>query len=135
MGGSVLSNRRILIVDDDIRNTFALVSYLETLDMVIYTAEDGFAALDMLQQNKQIEVVLMDIMMPGMDGYETIKMMKVNSAIADIPVIAVTAKAMKGDREKCLEAGALEYISKPVNMKELLEKMERLFSQPKNSNE
>jgi CheY-like chemotaxis protein len=135
MGESVLSNRRILIVDDDIRNTFALVSYLETLDMEIYTAESGFAALDMLQQHKQIEMVLMDIMMPGMDGYETIKKMKDNSAIADIPVIAVTAKAMKGDREKCLEAGASEYIAKPVNLKELMEKMERLLSMPKNSNE
>ncbi|HEX6428431.1 MAG TPA: response regulator, partial [Niastella sp.] len=128
MGESVLSHRRILIVDDDIRNTFALVSYLETLDMNIYTAENGFDALDILQKNDQIEMVLMDIMMPVMDGYETMRKMKANPVTADIPVIAVTAKAMKGDREKCLEAGASEYISKPVNLAALLEKMERLIS-------
>src|SRR5688572_15233101 len=104
MGESVLSNKCILIVDDDIRNTFALVSYLETLDMEIYTAENGYAALDILQKHHQIEMVLMDIMMPDIDGYETIKKMKENSATANIPVIAVTANAMKGDREKCLEA-------------------------------
>jgi len=135
MGESVLSNRRILIVDDDIRNTFALVSYLETLDMNIYTAENGFDALDILQKNDQIEMVLMDIMMPVMDGYETMRKMKENRVTADIPIIAVTAKAMKGDQEKCLEAGASDYISKPVNLAALLEKMERLISVSKNSNE
>jgi CheY-like chemotaxis protein len=135
MGESVLSHRRILIVDDDIRNTFALVSYLETLDMNIYTAENGFDALDILQKNDQIEMVLMDIMMPVMDGYETMRKMKENQVTADIPIIAVTAKAMKGDLEKCLEAGASDYISKPVNLAALLEKMERLISVSKNSNE
>lgn len=135
MGESVLSHRCILIVDDDIRNTFALVSYLETLDMNVYTAENGFDALDILQKNDQIEMVLMDIMMPVMDGCETMRKMKENRVTADIPVIAVTAKAMKGDREKCLEAGASDYISKPVNLKELLEKMERLIGVSKNSNE
>ena len=135
MGESVLSHKRILIVDDDIRNTFALVSYLETLDMNIYTAENGFDALDILQKNDHIEMVLMDIMMPVMDGYETIRKMKENPVTAGIPVIAVTARAMKGDREKCLEAGASDYISKPVNLAALLEKMERLISVTKNSNE
>lgn len=135
MGESVLSHKRILIVDDDIRNTFALVSYLETLDMNIYTAENGFDALDILQKNDHIEMVLMDIMMPVMDGYETIQKMKENPVTAGIPVIAVTARAMKGDREKCLEAGASDYISKPVNLAALLEKMERLISVTKNSNE
>lgn len=135
MGESVLSHKRILIVDDDIRNTFALVSYLETLDMNIYTAENGFDALDILQKNDHIEMVLMDIMMPVMDGYETIQKMKENPVTAGIPVIAVTARAMKGDQEKCLEAGASDYISKPVNLAALLEKMERLISVTKNSNE
>lgn len=135
MGESVLSHRSILIVDDDVRNTFALVSYLETLDMNIYTAEHGVEALDVLQKNDQIEVVLMDIMMPVMDGYEAMRKMKENSVTADIPVIAVTARAMKGDREKCLKAGASDYISKPVNLAVLLEKMERLISVSKNSNE
>jgi two-component system chemotaxis sensor kinase CheA len=134
MGESVLSHRSILIVDDDVRNTFALVSYLETLDMKIYTAEHGMDALDILQKNDQIEVVLMDIMMPVMDGYEAMRKMKENGVTADIPVIAVTARAMKGDREKCLKAGASDYISKPVNLAALLEKMERLISVSKNSN-
>ncbi len=135
MGESVLSHRSILIVDDDVRNTFALVSYLETLDMKIYTAEHGRDALEILQKNDQIEVVLMDIMMPVMDGYEAMRKMKENGVTADIPVIAVTARAMKGDREKCLRAGASDYISKPVNLAALLEKMERLISVSKNSNE
>ena len=135
MGESVLSHRSILIVDDDVRNTFALVSYLETLDMNIFTAEHGRDALEILQKNDQIEVVLMDISMPVMDGYEAMRKMKENPVTADIPVIAVTARAMKGDREKCLKAGASDYISKPVNLAALLEKMERLISVSKNSNE
>jgi CheY-like chemotaxis protein len=135
MGESVLSHRSILIVDDDVRNTFALVSYLETLDMKIFTAEHGMDALAILHQHDHIEVVLMDISMPVMDGYEAMRKMKENSVTADIPVIAVTARAMKGDREKCLKAGASDYISKPVNLAALLEKMERLISVAKNSNE
>src|SRR6185436_6157177 len=119
MGDSVLQHRCILIVDDDPLNTFALASYLETFDLKIYTAGNGFDALDLLQQHQQIELVLMDIMMPVMDGYETIKQIRENPAMAGIPVIAVTARAMKGDREKCLRAGATDYISKPVNLKEL----------------
>ena len=128
MGEEKLIKKRILIVDDDARNTFALVSYLEMLEMEIYTAENGFEALDILMQHKEIEVILMDIMMPGMDGYETIRRIKSDDRIAQIPVIAVTAKAMKGDREKCLEAGATEYISKPVDLKVLIEKIEQLLS-------
>ena len=119
----MLKGRNILIVDDDVRNTFALVSYLEQAGMKIYTAEDGFKAIDLLNSNSNVEIILMDMMMPEMDGYETIGRIKSNKAIGNIPIIAVTAKAMKGDREKCMEAGASEYVSKPVNMKELLEKM------------
>jgi CheY-like chemotaxis protein len=135
MGEYVLAHRHVLIVDDDVRNMFALVSYLESHDMEIYTAQDGLGALEMLKKYDQIELVLMDIMMPYMDGYETMKRIRNNSALADIPIIAVTAKAMKGDREKCLAAGATDYISKPLNLKELLEKIEQAVSMPKNSNE
>jgi len=135
MGESVLQRRCILIADDDPRNTFALASYLETFDFEIYTAENGLEALEMLLQHEHIELVLMDIMMPLMDGFETIQKIRENCATADLPVIAVTARAMKGDREKCLRAGATDYISKPVNLKELLEKIQLLVTQPKNTNE
>jgi len=124
----ILNGKSILIVDDDVRNTFALVSYLENCGMKTFTAEDGFAALNFLSHNKSIDIVLMDMMMPGMDGYETIQKIKNDTAISHIPIIAVTAKAMKGDREKCLEAGASEYVSKPVNMNELFKKMAGLMS-------
>ena len=133
MGEPVLAHRHILLVDDDVRNTFALVSYLETHQMEIYTAEDGNGALEMLQKYDDIEIVLMDIMMPGINGYETIRRIRANPAMADLPIIAVTAKAMKGDREKCLAAGATDYISKPVNLKELLQKIAQLIGMPKNS--
>jgi len=119
----ILKGRCLLIVDDDARNRFALVSYLDGMDMTIYTAESGFEAIELLHAHEHIDIVLMDMMMPEMDGYEATAKIKSNSHTAHIPVIAVTAKAMKGDREKCLEAGASEYVSKPVNMKELFEKM------------
>ena len=118
-----LKGRSILIVDDDSRNTFALVSYLDGMEMNICTAGDGFQAIELLDNHGDIEMILMDMMMPEMDGYETIGRIRNNKPTADIPIIAVTAKAMKGDRDKCLEAGASEYVSKPVNMQELLEKM------------
>jgi len=118
-----LKGRSILIVDDDPRNTFALLSYLDGMEMKIYTAGDGFQAIESLNNHVSIEIVLMDMMMPEMDGYETIGRIRNNKPTAGIPIIAVTAKAMKGDRDKCLEAGASEYVSKPVNMQELLKKM------------
>jgi len=118
-----LKGRSILIVDDDSRNTFALLSYLDGMEMKIYTAGDGFQAIELLNSHGSIEIVLMDMMMPEMDGYETIGRIRNNKPTAGIPIIAVTAKAMKGDRDKCLEAGASEYVSKPVNMQELLKKM------------
>jgi CheY-like chemotaxis protein len=111
-----LKGRSILIVDDDYRNTFALVSYLDGMEMKIYTAGDGFQAIELLDSHGNIEMILMDMMMPEMDGYETIGRIRNNQPTAGIPIIAVTAKAMKGDRDKCLEAGASEYVSKPVNM-------------------
>ena len=118
-----LKGRSILIVDDDPRNTFALLSYLDGMEMKIYTAGDGFQAIESLNNHVSIEIVLMDMMMPEMDGYETIGRIRNNKPTAGIPIIVVTAKAMKGDRDKCLEAGASEYVSKPVNMQELLKKM------------
>jgi CheY-like chemotaxis protein len=117
-----LKDINILIVDDDPRNTFALVSYLEAIDMKVYTAADGFKAIELLDSCSSIQIILMDMMMPEMDGYETIGRIRSNKMTAGIPIIAVTAKAMKGDKEKCLEAGASEYVTKPVNTKELLEK-------------
>ena len=123
-----LKGKNVLIVDDDPRNTFALISYLEHLDVNIYTAENGFDAINMVSKPSDIEIILMDMMMPEMDGYEAIGRLKEITAARNIPVIAVTAQAMKGDREKCLEAGASDYISKPLNLKELLEKMARLLN-------
>ena len=122
-----MRGRTILIVDDEPRNTFALTSYLEQLELNIYSTEDGFGAIDLLSKHPEIEIVLMDMMMPEMDGYETIQRIKGKKETAHIPIIAVTAKAMKGDREKCLGAGAAEYVSKPVRISELLEKMGALL--------
>lgn len=118
-----LQGRSILIVDDDARNTFALVSYLDGMEMNLRTAEDGFQAIGLLQLHSDIDMILMDMMMPEMDGFETIARIRGNPSTAGIPIISLTAKAMKGDRAKCLEAGASEYVSKPVNMQELLGKM------------
>lgn len=123
-----LRERNVLIVDDDPRNTFALVSYLDGMEMKIYTAIDGFQAIQLLDDHHDIELILMDMMMPEMDGYETIGRIKDNKATADIPIIAVTAKAMKGDRDICLQAGASEYVSKPVNMQDLLKKMANMLN-------
>lgn len=123
-----LKGKSILIVDDDPRNTFALVSYLESLEMKIFTAGDGYQAIKLLDDGAAIEIILMDMMMPEMDGYETIGRIRSSGIGGDIPIIAVTAKAMKGDREKCLSAGASEYVSKPVNMQDLLEKIVNMLN-------
>lgn len=118
-----LKGKTILIVDDDPRNVFALTSYLEILDMNLLAAESGFKAIRILKSGERIDIVLMDMMMPEMDGFETISEIRQDPGICNVPIIAVTAKAMKGDREKCLEAGANEYVSKPVDLRELLVKM------------
>jgi len=114
-----LANRKILIVDDDVRNVFALTGALEQCGMTVLNAEDGKEGIEVLQESPDIEVVLMDIMMPGLDGYDTIRIIRGLEQFKELPIIAVTAKAMKGDREKCIAAGASDYIAKPVNVEQL----------------
>ncbi|HTA30037.1 MAG TPA: response regulator, partial [Candidatus Cybelea sp.] len=117
---TVLKDKKILIVDDDIRNIFAMTSLLERYEMQILSAETGKTALERLQATPEVDVVLMDIMMPDMDGYDTMRAIRKFAKFRALPVIALTAKAMKGDREKCIDAGASDYIAKPVDSTELL---------------
>jgi CheY-like chemotaxis protein len=119
----VLRGRKILVVDDDARNIFALTSLLENHHMDVVSTTNGRGAIEILERTPQISIVLMDIMMPDMDGYETIRKIRENSAFSALPILALTAKAMKGDREKCLDAGASDYIAKPVNTDQLLSLM------------
>ncbi len=116
----VLKGRKVLVVDDDIRNIFAMTSLLERYEMVVTSAEEGRHAIDVLGADPGIEIVLMDIMMPDMDGYDTMRAIRANPECKSLPIIALTAKAMKGDREKCLDAGASDYVSKPVDADHLL---------------
>ncbi len=116
----VLRNRKILVVDDDARNIFALTSLLENHEMDVISVTNGRGAIDIIRSTPDLSIALMDIMMPDMDGYETMKEIRRSSAFPTLPIIALTAKAMKGDREKCLDAGASDYISKPVNTDQLL---------------
>jgi CheY-like chemotaxis protein len=113
------AGRTVLVVDDDTRNIFALSSALERRGMRVLTATTGREAIDLVEQTPELAIVLMDIMMPEMDGYETIQLIRQNPTLRRLPIIALTAKAMKGDREKCLEAGASDYLAKPVNTEQL----------------
>jgi HAMP domain-containing protein/CheY-like chemotaxis protein/signal transduction histidine kinase len=112
--------KKVLVVDDDMRNIFALSSVLERRGMAVLTAGTGREAISMLESTPDVAIVLMDIMMPEMDGYATMQVIRQNPSFRRLPIIALTAKAMKGDREKCLEAGASEYLAKPVNTEQLL---------------
>jgi CheY-like chemotaxis protein/HAMP domain-containing protein len=115
-----LTGKKVLVVDDDVRNIFALTSLLEQHGVRVVNAENGSEAIALLDEDAEIDAVLMDIMMPEMDGYETMRRIRLNSKHRLLPILALTAKAMKGDREKCLEAGASDYIAKPVDTDELL---------------
>lgn len=118
-----LANRTVLLVDDEDSNIYALQHYLEAMELNVLVAKNGAQALTVLQQGAKVDIILLDMMMPVMDGYETLQALKDDGSLKDIPVIAVTARAMKGDKEKCLEAGAWDYISKPLNMQLLLDKL------------
>jgi HAMP domain-containing protein/CheY-like chemotaxis protein/GAF domain-containing protein len=115
-----LRGRRVLVVDDDVRNIFALNSLLERHNMQVLSASNGQDAIRQIESTEDLSLVLMDIMMPEMDGYETMRRIRSDSRFRQLPIIALTAKAMKGDREKCLEAGASDYVAKPVNSDQLL---------------
>ncbi len=119
----VLMHRKVLVVDDDIRNIYSLTNALEEEGMNCITADNGKSAVNVLKENPEIEIVLMDVMMPEMDGYEATKEIRSIGKFSNLPVIALTAKAMKGDREKCLAAGMSDYIAKPVNIDQLLSLM------------
>ena len=117
---TILIGKKVLIVDDDMRNIFALTSMLENHQMQVLYAENGIEGIEVLEANPDIDIVLMDVMMPEMDGYETTQKIRQNHQFQSLPVIALTAKAMQGDREKCIEAGASDYITKPVDTEQLL---------------
>ncbi|MGA2906979.1 MAG: HAMP domain-containing protein [Terracidiphilus sp.] len=115
-----LTGRKVLVVDDDVRNIFAVSSVLERRGMEVLSAGTGREAIQTIESTPELAIVLMDIMMPEMDGYETMQTIRQNPSLRRLPIIALTAKAMKGDRERCLEAGASEYLAKPVNTEQLL---------------
>jgi signal transduction histidine kinase/CheY-like chemotaxis protein/CHASE3 domain sensor protein len=117
---NILDGKKVLVADDDMRNVFALVGLLENHKMEVLTASNGLEALEMLEKEPKIDIVLMDIMMPEMDGYEAMRNIRSNKKYNDLPIIALTAKAMSNDRELCIEAGASDYMSKPINSQKLL---------------
>ena len=116
----VLAGKKALIVDDDVRNIYALTSLLERHKMNVLYAESGAEGIEALKNNADIDVVLMDVMMPQMDGYEAMRRIRAVEQYKNLPMIALTAKAMKGDREKCMEAGASDYITKPIDAQQLV---------------
>ena len=116
----VLAGKKVLIVDDDPRNIYALTAILERHKMQVVYAENGKDGIEVLQKYAGHRLVLMDIMMPEMDGYETMRAIRQMERFKTLPIIALTAKAMKGDRDKCIEAGASDYVAKPVNTEQLL---------------
>jgi len=115
-----LIGKNVLVVDDDVRNIFALSSVLERRGMNVLTANTGREAIETLESTSDVAIVLMDIMMPEMDGYETMREIRQEAKYRRLPIIALTAKAMMGDRDKCLQAGASDYLAKPVNTEQLI---------------
>jgi CheY-like chemotaxis protein len=116
---ATLVGKTVLVIDDDVRNIFALTSLLEDHRLKVVHAENGRTGIELLQNTPEIDLVLMDIMMPEMDGYETMRAIRQEPQFRSLPIIALTAKAMKGDRAKCIEAGATDYITKPVDLEQL----------------
>ena len=116
----ILERKKALIVDDDMRNIYALTSLLERHRMQVQYAESGKEGIDILRETPDVDVVLMDVMMPEMDGYEAMRRIREMEEFRNLPIIALTAKAMKGDREKCMEAGASDYITKPIDAQQLV---------------
>jgi CheY-like chemotaxis protein len=124
-----LAGKKALVVDDDIRNVFALTSALEAHGMKVLHAESGKEGIELLKRSADVDVVLMDVMMPGLDGLDTMRIIRQLDGYQGLPIIAVTAKAMMGDRDKCLEAGATDYVAKPVNIDLLLATLWRTLPQ------
>jgi CheY-like chemotaxis protein len=125
----LLRGKKVLIVDDDVRNVFAVTALLEAHGLTAVYAENGRRGLELLATTPGVDLVLMDVMMPELDGYDTIRIMRQLEAHKDLPIIAITAKAMKGDREKCIDAGASDYLAKPVNTEQLLSLLRVWISQ------
>jgi CheY-like chemotaxis protein len=128
--GGVAAGATILVVDDDFRNIFALSALLERGNLNVVVAESGADALAIFDQRSDIDIVLMDIMMPGMNGYETMEALRKRPELADLPIIAVTGKVVGGERERCIAAGASDYIPKPVDTEELLQALSQWFPEP-----
>ena len=120
---ALLEGRRVLLVDDDVRNVFALASLLESRGMEVLFAENGRDAIETLRESPDVDLVLMDIMMPEMDGHEAVRRIREMDEFKNLPIVALTAKAMQGDREKSLLAGASDYVAKPVDSERLLSLM------------
>lgn len=127
----MINTGKILIIDDDSRNIFALTAVLRAKQFHCLSAQSAEVGLQLINNDNEISVVLMDMMMPDMDGYQAIRKMKADDNLKHIPVIAITAQAMTGDREKCLAAGADGYISKPVNIEDLLSTLNKLTYKPR----
>jgi CheY-like chemotaxis protein len=120
---AVLEGRKVLIVDDDVRNVFALTSVLEARGMTVFFAENGREGLEVLEANADVDLVLADVMMPEMDGYEMTREIRAQPRFADLPIISLTAKAMQGDRDRSIASGASDYVTKPVDADQLLSLM------------
>jgi CheY-like chemotaxis protein len=124
----ILAGRKVLVIDDDLRNIFAITSVFEQRNLQVLNAENGVSGIEVLRKNPDVDIVLMDITMPGIDGYETTRNIRSIPEFENLPIIALTAKAMKGDRDKCLQAGASDYVTKPVDLDHLLSVMRVCFS-------